>query len=57
LPLTDRVLVQAAMLTENSTLAVCHGAGLIVNVLAEKVGKSALTDKADASAVFLAMIG
>ena len=57
LPLTDRVLVQAAMLTKNPTLAVGRGTGLIVNVLAEKVGKSALADEADASAVFLAVIG
>ena len=34
-----------------------NGAGLIVNVLAEEVGKSTLADKTDASAVLLAVIG
>ena len=57
LSLADRVLVQAPMLAKHSALAVGHGAGLIVNVLAEEVGKSTLADKTDASAVLLAVIG
>ena len=44
------------MLTENPALAISHWAGFILNVLGKKVGKTTLTDKANAGAVFFAMV-
>ena len=56
LPLAEGVVEQAAVLAPNFPFRINYVAGLVVQVAADEVGEVALTDEAQAGAVFLAVV-